>query len=117
MADDRPDPARDEGDDGGSSSGEETVKGERDGDDHRISDLLDEERRNLATPVPVGNSRVSDRYRELLRDQTDTVSEDGSADDIPRRAGSPMDSVASAADDSASVLSMQVRLSSGAACT
>lgn len=120
MADDEPELERaageDEEDGAASVSDEETVKGERDEeDDHRISDLLDEERRNLATPEPLGNGRVGDRYRELLRDEADAVSEDGSVDNVPRGVGSPVGSVTSAADDSVSVLSMQVRLPSRSA--
>ncbi len=84
------------------SSDEETVKGDRD-DDH-IADALDEERRSTRTVTPpVGVSIAKDRYRELVEAERDAVSDDGSTDGIPRRAGSPIDSLLSIPDDSPSV--------------
>jgi len=85
-----------------SCSDEETVKGDRD-DDH-IIDILEEERHLQSTPVlPIGGSSIRNRYRELVEAEHDTASEDGSTDAIPRRAGSPADSLLSIPDDSPSV--------------
>ncbi|KAK0631966.1 Golgi CORVET complex core vacuolar protein 8-domain-containing protein [Immersiella caudata] len=85
-----------------SSSDVETVKGDRD-DDH-IVDILEEERQAASTPVPpIGGTSINNRYRELLEADQETVSEDGSTDAIPQRAGSPIDSLLSIPDDSPSV--------------
>lgn len=83
-------------------SDEETVKGGHD-EDH-ITEILEEEMQSPSTPVAQGNSVIANRYRELLQDGTDTASEDGSTTDaIPRRAGSPVDSMLSVPDDSPSI--------------
>ena len=85
-----------------SDSDEETVKGAHD-EDH-ITEFLEEEMQSPSTPVAQGNSVIANRYRELLQDGADTASEDGSTTDaIPRRAGSPVDSMLSVPDDSPSV--------------
>lgn len=65
----------------------------------RIVELLQEERGGALTPEPLGN--VSHRYHDLQ--QADSLSEDGSLDALPRRAGSPIDSLLSIPDDSPSV--------------
>lgn len=56
------------------------------------------------TTLPLGNSSVPNRYREILREQRDQFSEDGSSvDNAPRRADSPMGSALSIPDDAASI--------------
>lgn len=56
-----------------------------------------------AIPAPIGNGSLPNRYRQILQDQRDQISEDGSSvDNAPRRAGSPMDSNLSVPDDAAS---------------
>jgi hypothetical protein len=66
---------------------------------NRIVELLQEERGGALTPEPLGN--VSNRYHDLQ--QTDGLSEDGSLDGFPQRAGSPVESFFSVPDDSPSV--------------
>jgi hypothetical protein len=85
------------------SSDDETVKGER--DEHHIADILEEELQAPGTPVPpLGNGSIAHRYREIVKEaEADTVSEEGSTDAIPRRAGSPIDSLLSIPDDTPSV--------------
>ena len=79
-----------------SSSDDETVKGGRD-DDH-IAEILEEEIKSPTTPVPLGNG-VASRYRQLLDSQPDAASDTESVDGVPRRAGSPIDSLLSIPDD------------------
>lgn len=56
-----------------------------------------------ATSAPIGNGSLPNRYRQILQDQRDQLSEDGSSvDNAPRRAGSPMGSNLSVPDDAAS---------------
>ncbi|KAI0006521.1 Golgi CORVET complex core vacuolar protein 8-domain-containing protein [Xylariaceae sp. FL0662B] len=74
------------------SSDDETVKGETQPDN--IADILEEERQDNVYDTPAESGLVANRYRQLLRDRDD-VSEDGSADGLPRRAGSPSDSLLS----------------------
>ncbi|KAI1502957.1 Golgi CORVET complex core vacuolar protein 8-domain-containing protein [Biscogniauxia marginata] len=83
------------------SSDDETVKGEHTEQD-QIADILEEERRDNASTIPAEDGPVANRYRQLLLDRDD-VSEGGSTDGLPRRAGSPIDSLLSAPDDSPSV--------------
>ena len=82
----------------------ETVKGD-DNHDEGIAEMLEEEMQAPATPVPLGNGLVSNRYREILRDQLDDVSDDSSSEAgvAPRRLASPVDSMLSGPDDSPSV--------------
>ncbi|KAJ9151972.1 Vacuolar assembly/sorting protein VPS8 [Pleurostoma richardsiae] len=85
------------------SSDDETVKGDPDERGH-IAELLEEARQSPSTPVPGSNGVITNRYRELLQDQFDSASEDGSTTDaIPRRAGSPVDSMLSVPDGSPSI--------------
>ncbi len=70
----------------------------------RISELLQEEREGASTPQPLGNG--VNRYKAAQ--QPESASEDGSLDALPRRTGSPIDSLLSVPDDSPSV---QVRSS------
>ncbi|TGJ86917.1 hypothetical protein E0Z10_g1852 [Xylaria hypoxylon] len=85
------------------SSDDETIKGDL--DQGHIAEALEEElREDASNPPPAQQSSVAaSRYRELLRDQAD-VSDDGSSmDGLPRRAGSPINSLLSVPDDSPSV--------------
>ncbi|KAI0149785.1 Golgi CORVET complex core vacuolar protein 8-domain-containing protein [Hypoxylon sp. NC0597] len=81
------------------SSDEETIKPEREQDE--VSGLV-EERTSVIFDQPTENGPIANRYRQLLRDRDD-VSEEGSAEGLPRRAGSPIDSLLSAPDDSPSL--------------
>jgi hypothetical protein len=65
----------------------------------RITELLQEERGNATTPEPLGNG--TNRYKAAK--ELDTASEDESLDALPRRAGSPIDSILSIPDDSPSI--------------
>lgn len=86
-----------------SSSDEETVKGDEGG---HVTDILEEERLAAGTPVlTMGNGSLAHRYRDIVKAEAaaDTSSETGSVDAIPRRAGSPIDSLLSVPDDSPSI--------------
>jgi hypothetical protein len=72
---------------------------ERASGDGRIVELLQEEREGASTPQKVGNG--TNRYKAAQ--PAESASEDGSMDTLPRRAGSPIDSVLSIPDDSPSV--------------
>lgn len=88
----------------GSSSDEDTVKGDSEAD--RIVEIFEEERQAATTPVPLGTGSVAGRYHEILEEveaQEEDSSVVGSTDAIPRRAGSPIDSLLSAPDDTPSV--------------
>jgi vacuolar protein sorting-associated protein 8 len=76
---------------------EESNNGRREGG--RIVELLQEEREGTSTPQKVGNG--TKRYRAAQ--PVESASEDGSMDDVPRRAESPIESVLSIPDDSPSV--------------
>lgn len=65
----------------------------------RIVELLQEEREGAFTPQPVGNGTT--QYK--LVGGRESPSEDGSLDVLPRRAGSPIDSLLSVPDDSPSI--------------
>ncbi|KAI1638997.1 Golgi CORVET complex core vacuolar protein 8-domain-containing protein [Biscogniauxia mediterranea] len=93
---------RDQSPDGDrAESDDETVKGDPT-EHHEIADILEEERRDNASSIPAENALVANRYRQLLHNRDD-VSEGGSTDDLPRRVGSPIDSLLSGPDDSPSV--------------
>ncbi|CZR55254.1 related to VPS8-vacuolar sorting protein, 134 kD [Phialocephala subalpina] len=64
-----------------------------------ISELLQEEREGASTPQQLGNG--VNRYKAAQ--QLKSASEDGSFDTLPRRTGSPVDSLLSVPDDSPSV--------------
>jgi hypothetical protein len=84
------------------SSDDDTVKGEQQAD--HIAEILEEELRAPSTPTPLGNGSIAHRYREIIQEnEADAVSENGSTDAIPRRAGSPSDSMLSIPDDTPSV--------------
>lgn len=80
------------------SSDEETIKG----NGHHIADILEEERRADATAAPEPDGPLANHFRQLLRDHDD-ASDAGSAEGLPRRAGSPIDSLLSGQDGSPSV--------------
>ncbi|KAK6820563.1 vacuolar protein sorting-associated protein 9a [Apiospora arundinis] len=83
------------------SSDEETIKGDR--DQEHIAEVLEEERQeDAAAPAPENHGPLANRYRQLLRDQDDT-SDSGSAEGLPKRVGSPIDSLLSVPDDTHSV--------------
>lgn len=82
------------------SSDEETIKGDREQD--HIAEIVQEEREEIATSKAHENGVLVNRYRQLLLDRDD-VSEEGSTDGLPRRVGSPLDSLLSVPDDSPSV--------------
>jgi hypothetical protein len=65
----------------------------------RIVELLQEEGEVASTPPQVGNG--INRYK--VAQEIDSPSEDGSLDALPRRTGSPIDSLLSIPDDSPSV--------------
>jgi hypothetical protein len=65
----------------------------------RIVELLQEERDGASTPEQLGNG--TNRYKFVQ--QLDNESEDGSSEALPRRAGSPLESILSNPDDSPSV--------------
>lgn len=64
----------------------------------RISELLQEEREGASTPQQLGNG--VNRYKAV---QQEASSEDGSLETLPRRTGSPIDSLLSVPDDSPSI--------------
>jgi len=78
-----------------------TEEGSEDGQkrDGRIVELLQQEREGASTPQNIGNG--TNRYKATQ--PAESASEDGSMDTLPRRAGSPIDSVLSIPDDSPSV--------------
>ncbi|KAI1421382.1 vacuolar assembly/sorting protein VPS8 [Xylaria sp. FL1777] len=81
------------------SSDEETIKGDL--DQGHIAEASEEEIGEDASDLlPVQGSVAASRYRQLLRDQADVSDEGSSMDGLPRRAGSPINSIP---DDSPSV--------------
>lgn len=88
----------------GSSSDEETVKGA--GEGSHLAELLAEEREQARLelpPTPLGNGTAAHRYHALLEAQHEAGSDDGSAEGLPRRVGSPVDSLLSVPGASPSV--------------
>ncbi|KAI0409880.1 vacuolar assembly/sorting protein VPS8 [Xylaria palmicola] len=84
------------------SSDEETIKGDL--DQGHVADFLEEEiQEDASNPPPAQGSVAASRYRQLLRDQADMSDGGSSMDDLPRRAGSPINSLLSVPDDSPSV--------------
>jgi hypothetical protein len=65
----------------------------------RIVELLQEELEQLPTPLPLGNG--TNIYKEARN--LENLSEDGSVDALPKRAGSPIDSLLSIPDDTPSI--------------
>ncbi|KAJ8122606.1 hypothetical protein ONZ43_g1242 [Nemania bipapillata] len=92
------------------SSDDETIKGDL--DQGHLSEAVEEELReeedlqlheDASNPPSARGSVAASRYRQLLRDQADVSDEGSSMDDLPRRAGSPINSLLSAPDDSPSI--------------
>ncbi|KAI2640925.1 Golgi CORVET complex core vacuolar protein 8-domain-containing protein [Xylaria nigripes] len=84
------------------SSDDETIKGALDDED--FVESLGEELAEYASTVPPDTGSVAvNRYRSLLEDQADVSEEGSSMDDLPRRAGSPTDSMLSMPDEGPSV--------------
>ncbi|KAI0390196.1 Golgi CORVET complex core vacuolar protein 8-domain-containing protein [Xylariaceae sp. FL0594] len=83
------------------SSDEETIKG--DDEASHIAGVLEEEVHDDAIDGPPVHVVVHNRYRDLLREQADGSDDGSSVDGLPRRAGSPIDSLTSGPDDSPSV--------------
>ncbi|KAM0564606.1 hypothetical protein ACHAPJ_000821 [Fusarium lateritium] len=79
------------------------------GDDGPLENVSDSDGpdRHL-TPAPIGNGSVTNRYREIMQqqhqDSSDVSSMGGSSlHGLPKRAGSPIDSVMSGPDDTPSI--------------
>ena len=53
------------------------------------------------SPAPI-NGSLSNRYRQILQEQRDQLSDSSSVDNAPRRAASPIGSALSVPDDAAS---------------
>lgn len=70
--------------------------------DHHISDLLEEERQQDST-LPSEENGLAHRYKKLAEEEAEATSDNGSGDALPRRAGSPVDSMVSIPDRSPSV--------------
>lgn len=85
--------------DGGEHTPTRTVDGYGRPAQGRIVELLEEARDDAPTPDQLGNG--TNRYK--VARQIDSPSEDESLDALPRRAGSPIDSLLSVPDDSPSV--------------
>lgn len=98
MAD--PPPAQDSGDE------QQLVAEEAEGH-HHISDLLEEERQQDST-LPSEENGLATRYKKLAEDELEATSDNGSVDALPRRAGSPADSMLSVPDRSPSVPVMHI---------
>ncbi|KAI1649943.1 Golgi CORVET complex core vacuolar protein 8-domain-containing protein [Daldinia loculata] len=86
----------------GVSSDDETIRPEREVEQEQLEEDVDGELGSIVSDQPTGNGVVANRYRQLLRNRDD-VSEAGSSEGLPRRAGSPIDSLLSIPDDSPSV--------------
>lgn len=71
---------------------------------YHISELLELERQQ-SSEQQAGDTDtgVVNRYKQLAHGETDAASDNGSADALPRRAGSPVDSSLSIPDDTPSV--------------
>lgn len=70
--------------------------------DHHISDLLEEERQQDST-LPSEENGLAHRYKRLAEEELEATSDNGSVDALPRRTGSPVDSMMSIPDRSPSV--------------
>ncbi|KAL0935329.1 golgi complex component [Colletotrichum truncatum] len=79
------------------SSDEETVNAERDNDGivGPLDGDDDDKTQASNTSPAIENGTISNRYRQILREQADDVSEEGSVDAAPKRVGSPIDSLLS----------------------
>lgn len=81
----------------------DNTTGRDDDASHHISELLEEERQQDSQQPAGGDTGVVNRYKQLALDEPDVASDTGSADALPRRVGSPVDSTASIPDDSPSI--------------
>lgn len=86
----------------------EMVKDARDEAEDDVAQLVEEEMQDHHTPVEIGNGSVANRYRQILhethQDGSDMSSLGGSSlQGLPKRAGSPIDSVMSGPDDTPSI--------------
>ncbi|KUI58702.1 hypothetical protein VP1G_05966 [Cytospora mali] len=88
--------------DGRRNAGEEEQVSTEQPADHHISDLLEEELQQSSEQPPEADGIVN-RYKEILQEEADAVSDNGSPDALPKRFGSPVDSTLSVPDDSPSV--------------
>ena len=73
-----------------------------------VAQLVEQEMEDHPTPVEMGNGGVSNRYRQIMQEQhldgSDVSSLGGSSVlGLPRRAGSPINSMMSEPDDTPSV--------------
>ncbi|TVY14052.1 Vacuolar protein sorting-associated protein 8-like [Lachnellula arida] len=80
------------------AAADEESSGGREGEG-RIVELLQEEQEDAPTPQKLGNG--TNRYRAT--EPVESASEDGSMNAVPRRTGSPIESLLSIPDDSPSV--------------
>lgn len=92
---------------GAGSDNGEMVKDARD-EAEDVAQLVEEEMQDHPTPVEIGNGSVADRYRQIMhethQDGSDVSSLGGSSlQGLPKRAGSPIDSVVSGPDDTPSI--------------
>jgi rhodanese-related sulfurtransferase len=79
------------------SSADDTIRGER--EDEHIAEIVQEELQAVETPT--GSVSLANRFKEIVQEAgADAASDNGSTDAIPRRAGSPVDSLP---DDTPSV--------------
>lgn len=73
-----------------------------------VAQLVEQELQDHPTPLELGSGPLTHRYREILREQEDDSSElssvaASSVDALPKRVGSPIDSVMSGPDDTPSI--------------
>ncbi|KAI1809433.1 Golgi CORVET complex core vacuolar protein 8-domain-containing protein [Poronia punctata] len=85
------------------SNDEETIRGKMKMVEQHIAGGSEEEMGGDVSNATPTQAPVPNRYRELLRDQADGSDDGSSLDGLPRRAGSPIDSLLSGPDDSPSV--------------
>lgn len=76
--------------------------------DADVPQLVVEEVQDEPAPSEMGNGSVAGRYREIMQEQREDGSElssldAGSVDALPRRVGSPIDSIMSGPDDTPSI--------------
>lgn len=88
--------------DGEGRAAEEELAATEQPADHHISDLLEEELQQSSEQPPEPDGLVN-RYKEILQEEADGASDNGSTDALPRMAGSPVGSTASLPDYSPSV--------------
>lgn len=87
---------------------DETVNGSAQDTDADVPQLVVEEAQDEPKQIETSNGSVAGRFREIMQDQHEDGSElssldAASVDALPRRAGSPIDSVMSIPDDTPSI--------------